>query len=106
MNQVRPEAWALGLGRAWLGLGPGLGVFPSPSPPKPGPHPGWARAAGPDGPLGESRWQPSALGDTANMHRIRHHTSESSEAVKGDRVKFAEKRGTDHEFFQQRGTRE
>ncbi|KAJ7204055.1 hypothetical protein GGX14DRAFT_398364 [Mycena pura] len=50
-DSVGPEAWALGLGRAWLGLGPGLGVFTSPSPPKPGPSPGWARAAGPDGPL-------------------------------------------------------
>ena len=51
MGEVGPEARALGLGRAWLGLGPGLGVFMSPSPPKPGRDPGWARAAGPDGPL-------------------------------------------------------
>src|ERR1700761_1881361 len=50
-DKVGPEARALGLGRAWLGPGPGLGVFTSPSPPKPGPDPGWARAAGPDGPL-------------------------------------------------------
>ncbi|KAJ7229851.1 hypothetical protein GGX14DRAFT_581457 [Mycena pura] len=51
MDPVGPEARALGLCRARLGLGPGLGVFTSPSPPKPGPDPGWARAAGPDGPL-------------------------------------------------------
>ncbi|KAJ7186332.1 hypothetical protein GGX14DRAFT_618479 [Mycena pura] len=51
MDPVGPEARALGLWRARLGLGPGLGVFTSPSPPKPGPDPGWARAAGPDGPL-------------------------------------------------------
>ncbi|KAJ7205771.1 hypothetical protein GGX14DRAFT_397469 [Mycena pura] len=69
-NKVGPEARALGLGRAWLGLGPGLGVFTSPSPSKPGPDPGWARAAGPDGPLIMQRdpYRYSGLVNTVGVH--------------------------------------